>query len=162
MSDNQKQLTFSQVKKDSKKYKEKIRVELDNGEFYVDIYPNFEPKKIKAMMFDIGQVFNFASENNIDLPNEVIYDFIYCFIIKHFSSIPSPTDHRKLIQGFIDLINSDYFIQIVEAYPQESVEKVFDLMLNGMTNVSQVEHRKNAILNNLINKEITSDINDSK
>lgn len=151
---SEKQLTFSQVKKDNKKYQEKERIEFNDGEFYLDIYQNFEPRKVQAMLKEIGETFTFAKENNIEIPSEITYDIVNCFIIKNFTSIPSPKDTNKLIQGFIDLINSDYYIQIMQAFSQDSLQKVFDKILKGMEVSGQLETNSVNLKNELNNKEL--------
>lgn len=146
-----KQLTFSQVKKDNKKYSDKERIYFNDGEFYLDVFHNFEPLKVKEMITEIGEVFKFSKENDIEIPDGLVFDFINCFIIKHFTSIPSPKDTKKLIAGFHDLINSDYYAEIMSAFNIDEVNKVFDKLFNGIETVGQFENKAKEINEELNN-----------
>lgn len=122
-----KQLNISKVREDNKRYNEKHRIEWDDGEVYLDIWPYLKPEKIDEMFEYMSDMLDKIEKEELDFDvDKYFYDFImYCIIIT-FSTFSRPSGAKSLLQHFIDLINSRFYNDIALEFPQVEVNKVFE------------------------------------
>ena len=116
-----KKLTLSAIKESNKKYTQKKRVELSDGT-HLFIYPHFsQPDKI-ALIKEIMTNAVEAKEAGIDLDSLNFSDWTAFNLIYKFADLGIPKDIKKKIQTFHELVKYDYFGEIIEAFPQESID----------------------------------------
>ncbi|QJI52494.1 hypothetical protein [Psychrobacillus phage Perkons] len=124
-----KKLTLSDIKKSNSKYDEKKRIELDE-EVFVDIYPNFKPTKIKELIQEMVTDTSRAKEVGIDFDSINPSDWGLFNIIAKFADLGVPTDIKKKVQAFNEINEYEYFDKIINAFPEESVDKVTKALEN--------------------------------
>lgn len=119
-----KKLTMKAIKDDNSKYSKKKRIDFEGTDYYINIYLNFAPTKIKDMYEDLANTIQDAKKMNIDIKDSYIQEFLLFFIIKHFSDLYTPKKTKELIQFFIEFINTDYYQLIIKEYNQDEINKV--------------------------------------
>jgi hypothetical protein len=142
-----KKLNFKQIETQVNQYSKKQKVTLSDGN-YVNIYPNFSPTKIQAMIQESLSDHIRAKEAGIDFEEIRAEDWGFFNIIKSFCDLDIPSDIEDKVQMFTFLVKSDYFNEIISAFPQESIEKVTKALnqttqnLNAINAMSEEEKEK--------------------
>lgn len=151
-----KKLNMAIVKENIAKLNEKKKIEFDDG-VYVNIYPDFAMSKVSELLKEVLTDELKATEAGIDFSNVNRGDWLMFNIIKKFSDLVVPGDIKKKIQAFIYLRDSDYFLKLVNEYPEESLKKVqvgidsANNLLKEMKNLNA--NQINSIVDNLIPDE---------
>jgi hypothetical protein len=116
-----KKLTLSGIKESNKKFTQKKRVELSDGS-HLFIYPHFShPDKIDLIKEVMSNMVE-AKELGIDLEKLNFSDWTAFNLIYKFADLGIPKDIKKKIQAFHELIKYDCFGEILNAFPQESID----------------------------------------
>lgn len=118
-----KNLTLKKLKDKNKIYDEQFTIDVDGYEVKINKYWN--PTKISEMVANtLDAVQEYKSNPELDL---VISSYLNIQMLAHFSSLNIPKDKDKFdqqLQWINQLIDAGYYTQIVEALPEEEVEKV--------------------------------------
>jgi hypothetical protein len=142
-----KKLNFKQIETQVSQYSKKQKVTLSDGN-YVNIYPNFSPTKVQNMVKEIMSDQIRAEKAGIDFSSIKIDDWGFFNIIKSFCDLDIPSEIEKKVQAFTTLVESDYFTEIISAFPQESLQKVIKALdqttqnLNTFNALSEEEKEK--------------------
>jgi hypothetical protein len=118
-----KKLTMTDIKNENKKYTEKKKVVLSD-EYYVHIYPNFSPESISELINEIISDSQRAKEVGINFDKISTSDWSIFNVIYKFTDLGIPTDIKRKVQAFTEIMNSEYLVKIIEAFPVESINKV--------------------------------------
>lgn len=119
----QQKLTLNQIQKQVNQYSKKQKVTLGDGN-YVNIYPNFSPNTITKMIHETLTDHVRANDAGIDFESIKEDEWGFFNMIKFFSDLDIPSDIKEKVQVFTYLVESDYFVEIIQAFPQESIERV--------------------------------------
>lgn len=131
------------VKDDVKKYQIKERIEFED-DLYLTISPYFKPEKISVLLESLAADISDAEDEGIEVNDFNFVDLILYYITKVFSDLHIPTDPKRNFQFFRDFINSSYFPTIMQSYPEEELQKVFD---KAHDTLEQYEYFKTKIKN---------------
>lgn len=118
-----KKITVTDIKNDNKKFTEKKKVILSD-EYYVHIYPNFSLEAISELINEIISDPKRAKDEGIDFNKINMGDWSMFNIVYKFSDLGIPSDIKKKVQVYTELIKSNYWTKIVESFPIESINKV--------------------------------------
>lgn len=129
-----KKLTLIDIKNENKIYDQKEKVILSD-EFYVNIYPNFSPIKISELIREILTDPQRAKDAGIDFDKINITDWGLFNLIYKFADLNIPSDIQKKVQAFNEIMNSDYWTKIIEAFPEESINKFKEALDNISSNL---------------------------
>lgn len=147
-----KKLNLSDIKKENKIYEQKQKVELSD-EYFVNIYPNFSPKKVSELIKEMITDRERAEEIGIDFDEIPMGDWSLFNIVYKFTDLGIPSDIKSKVLAFNELINYEHYGKIIAAFPQESLIKLQDMV-----------NRFNENLELLVEKELegntkTSEVN---
>jgi hypothetical protein len=118
-----KKLTMKLIENEIKKFDEKKKVELPNG-YFIHIYPNFSNEKIAELINETVTDPIQAKELGIDFDKISMTDWGVFNIIYKFTDLSIPSDLKLKIQAFNNLMRTEYWTDIIAAFPEESINKV--------------------------------------
>nr|WP_156736261.1 hypothetical protein [Mycobacterium sp. E3298] len=127
-----KQLNLTEIKKLNKaEYSTTKRVELDNGEFHLDIYEKFKPTSIKKFIVEYIELLTELKTKGVSF--EVISGISYVYymlLIRHFTPKPNniPKNAEKMYLICEELMNRNILSDIINAFPPEEVAKIDEEM----------------------------------
>lgn len=145
-----KQLKLVDIKNENKIYNEKKKVELSD-KYFVYIYPHFSPIKITELINEILTDPQRAKEVGIDFDKINITDWGLFNIIYKFADLGIPSEIKKKVQAFSEIMNSEYWTKIIEAFPVESINKFKESLDIISANIEQLA-KKNQVENVLADK----------
>lgn len=128
-----KKLTLTDIKNENKVYEQKKRIELSD-DFHVFIYPHFSPSKIAELIKEMITDPQRATEAGLNFDKINMGDWFLFNIIYKFADLGIPSEIKKKVQAFTYIIDSMYFEQIINAFPEESIKKVNDAFLRFKEN----------------------------
>ena len=143
-----KKLTLTDIKNENKIYEQKKRVELSDN-YHVFIYPNFSPVKIKDLIKELVNDPQRATDAGLNFDNINMGDWFLFNVIYKFSDLGIPSEIKKKIQAFTYLMDSAYYEQIINAFPQESLKKINDAFLRFKENLDLLM-KENGIVNDKV------------
>lgn len=117
-----KKITLNDIKKDNKKFSEKVKVQLSETH-HAEIYPHFSPVKITELIKEMLTDGERAKKVGIDFDQINLSDWGLYNIIYKFSDLGIPSDIEKKVEAFYLLIEFDYFGKIIDSFPKESIDK---------------------------------------
>ena len=118
-----KKLTLTDIKNENKIYDQKKKVVLSD-EYFINIYPNFSPIKIAELIRETLSDPQKAKDAGIDFDQISIADWGLFNIIYKFTDLGIPSDIKKKVQAFIEIMNTEYWAKIIESFPEESINKI--------------------------------------
>jgi len=100
-----KKLTKKAIQDYNKRFNEieSATVSLDHEEFEIKYYPYLPPIKVKEMLDDVVQSMNLQQEKGVETPDHLLFDYIYYFVLKHFTKdiyFPPTNKPKEVIQHF--------------------------------------------------------------
>jgi len=141
-----KKLTLGQIQKEVDIYSKKKSVPL-NDNFHVNIFPNFAPTKIQQLITEILTDKAKAEKEGLEFDVSTT-NWGYFNIIKHFTDLGIPDDIEGKLKVYLMLLETDYFADIIRAFPQESIDKVTNAInsvvqsLEEFTNMGEEEQQQ--------------------
>jgi hypothetical protein len=141
-----KKISLVDIKKDVKKYDQQKRIDLNEDTFVV-IYPHFSPSKMAELIKEMVTDKLRAEEAGIDFDKVNMSDWFLFNIIYKFADLGIPSKIEKKVQAFNVLIDWEYFGQVIEAFPQESIKAFEKAFLQFKDNLDVI----------LDNKELVND-----
>lgn len=154
-----KQLNITKVKESNKQYSETERIWLDD-EYYIDIYPKFDPDKVNDMFEELRQFVQELEKEKIKIDDKTLIYLIDCFIIKTFSKMNMPKKAKTLLQFFIQLKRYEYFDLIMELYPKESITFAMNRFYKGIQAITDMNEKatkmKEQLEQQIKNEEVTN------
>lgn len=141
-----KKLTLSHLKSKVKEYDVKEKIQLDE-ETHVHIFPNFSPKRIKEMVKEMISDEERARKENIEF-NVNLARWAQFNIIKFFSDLGIPSEIDKKLQMYTFLEETDYFDDIINAFPEENFNRILKELdkvnnnLNAFNEMSEEDRKK--------------------
>jgi hypothetical protein len=125
-----KQFSVSQLKDEVSIYDEfvEIPVTAQGTEYIVKMYPYFKPEKVRDLVNELIDFFKAADKEKLVIPKIEEEDLIGYFIIKYFTDMKFTTSKKakRIYEEFKLALNSDLFKVLMETYPKESFDKVWD------------------------------------
>lgn len=154
-----KKLTLADINKEVKEYERKKRVEL-SGDFHVFIYPLFSPSKIKELLQDVLMDGVKANEAGIDFESIDTAEWGLFNIIVHFADLGIPKEIKKKVQVFLSLRDSVHFHEIINHFPEESIQKVTDALEVATQNLNKLINENNNVNLNELVDEATNEVSE--
>ena len=129
-----KKLTLTAIKDSNKKFSQKQRVDLPDGN-HAFIFPHFSPTKlmdlIKELLLEyVDQDKNGIKKSGIDFNTWTALSLLY-----KFADLGIPSDVKKKIVAFSELIEYDHTGDIMSSFPKESIDKLKTTMENIQKNM---------------------------
>lgn len=121
-----KKLTLGQIEKEVDLYSKKEKVQL-NEDTHVYIFPHFAPSKIETMIKELLTDSVRAEEEGLEFTVNFTH-WAYFSIIKHFADLDIPNEIEKKLKVYAMLIETQYFMKIINSFPKESIEKVTEAL----------------------------------
>lgn len=122
-----KKLNIAMIGENVKKYDEKEKITLSDGN-YTYIFPHFAPSKISEVIKETLTDFDKAKKANLDFSKINTSDWLFFNIIRYFCDLNIPNDIKKKAQIFVKLVDSDYFTEIIAAFPEESLNRLTEAL----------------------------------
>lgn len=123
---SEKKLNITAINKNHKNFNEKKKVVFDDG-YYINIDVKFKPTKINKLITDFQDQVEYANNNNINISDINVIDYIFFLVIKHFTDLKIPDDSlEKQINIFYKLADSDYYKVIMESFDQNELGKIWE------------------------------------
>lgn len=133
---NAKKLSLAGLKNESKKYSEKVKVDLPGG-FYLNVEPNFDPVKIDDAILEYSLDYKEAKDAGIDLQQIVRTDWLYLIMIRYFTDLSIPKDIKKKVQFYSELRKQpEIFEAVVKAFSLDSLNMFLSKMENVNNNLN--------------------------
>jgi len=118
-----KNLTITELRKQDKKFNEKIDVEVNGYSLKIDKY--FRKTKINKLIAELQEKFEDAQLNDYRL-QELIFPYVLLLVIKHFTSLHIPEELDEQLKVLDLLIDHDLFTDIINSIPRDQMELVYD------------------------------------
>lgn len=151
------QFKVSMLKDEMKIYSEFIDIPVPvviNGEekeLNIKAYPYFKPEAIRDCVNEIAEFFTKAKEEKLNIPKIEEDDVIGAFICKYFTDMKftSSKKAKTIYNEFKLLINSKLYRVITKAFPQESIdqlyERIFEIIEVNATLENKVKQKQQEI-----------------
>lgn len=124
------QFSVSQLKDEVSMYDEfvPIPVTAQGKEYTVKMFPYFKPELIRDLVNELIQFFKTAEKEKLTVPPIEEDDLIGYFITKYFTDMKfTKSKKAKSIYAEFKLaLNSELFKVLMETYPKESVQSVYE------------------------------------
>ena len=160
-----KQLTMPKIKRAAQKANKREEYILSTNES-IRFNPIFPYDKVIDLIKELGEDMVYASENDIEVSDELFVEYVHLLCIKYFTSLEKGFAKKfedKLLQ--LDyLIRSGYYKEIMdEVFMPAEVQKVFDAITDELNKSRFIEDmfvKTNKKLENLKikNKELIDSI----
>lgn len=130
-----KQLTMAKVKREATQTNKTELFELNESDT-IRHFPIFPRSKITEMLKEYQSQIQYATANEILLPEDKALDYIYFLCIKHFTSLEKGISDKyedQLLQMDY-LIDAGYYMQIInEVFMPSEINKVLDALTDFMS-----------------------------
>lgn len=119
-----KELNLEVINKEHKKFEKMINLEIEvNGNAYkFQAFEVFPPSKVYSLTTEL--VTKFKDDVQMVDTDTAFLSYVYLLIIRHFTSLPIPSDYAQQIAILEKLVDLDLFNAIIEALPQDQVSAV--------------------------------------
>lgn len=152
MAKSKKNLTVVDIKKkDKQTFGELIEIEIDDG-YTLKIDKVFRKTKIGRLVAELVEKCDFARTNNYELTS-LLESYVLLLTIKYFTSLTIPDDLDEQLKVMECLINNDYLTPIINAFPQEELNKIYqtigdtaDRMIEFLDNMDSAEIENEDVL----------------
>lgn len=135
------QLSMAKVKREAVKTSKMEDYELNSVD-KIRHYPIFSQGKINEMLKEYQEQTQYATEQDVLLPEERALDYIYFLCIKHFTSLKKGISdkYEEQILQMNHLVDSGYYTQIVnEVFMQSEINKVLDSITDVISSFQLLE-----------------------
>jgi hypothetical protein len=124
------QFSVSQLQDEVSMYEEfvEIPVTAQGKEYSVKMYPYFKPEKIRDLVNELIEFFKAADKEKVTVQPIEEDDLVGYYIIKYFTDMKFTKSKKakNIYAEFKLALNSQLFKILMETYPQESVQQVFE------------------------------------
>ena len=118
-----KSLSLATLKKtDAQKFGSKKQIIIDGYSLVVD--EAFRPTKVQELVSEYLDKVLYVTQNEIEFSKW--FDYILLLMVRHFTSLEIPSDFESQVSAWKLLIDTDYFVQILDALNQEEMQKVWN------------------------------------
>ncbi|GLI86641.1 hypothetical protein ANABIO32_44880 [Rossellomorea marisflavi] len=141
-----KQLSIANLEEEISHFDEVVEVDFEgrNGEKYtIKIKPFFKPEKVRNLVVELIDFYKKAEEEKLKIPEFEQEDLIPFFIIKHFTNIKFTRSKKakKVYEEFKTAINAAMFIPLLDAFPQESIQAVYERIYDQIEKTAQFKEK---------------------
>ena len=161
-----KRISISMLKDEVKVFDEYVEfpVSVPNYEddFIVKVYPVFKPEKIKELTDELFGFIAKCKEEKVPVSRDEEDDLVGFFIVKHFTDIKFTKSKKaaKMYEEFKIAINTELFKQLIEQFPQESINTLNEYIYSRIEAGEQIalatEKLQQSVKNLSIQKKKTS------
>lgn len=124
------QLSVSQLKDEVSIYDEfvEIPVTIQDKEYNVKMFPFFKPEKVRDLVNELIEFFKACEKEKVTIPPIEEDDLVGYFIIKYFTDMKFTKSKKakNIYAEFKLALNSQLFKVLMETYPQESIQSVYE------------------------------------
>ncbi len=130
---SKKKLTITDLKNKNKKFEEKKSVEIDGYTFNISQY--FKPSLVQDVIYDLQKRIVECEKNEIEVDPSIYSSYLWFLIIKKFTDALDgikfkENDFEKELMVVELLIDAEYFIKIIESFPESEIQKVSNMVEN--------------------------------
>lgn len=146
MAKKNNRMALSMLKEEVKVYDETIdlTVEIEgHDDITVVIHPFFKPDKVTKMLEDMKEFMMKAEQEKLNIDESDENDLIGFFIVKHFTDI-KVTRRKKaklIFEEFKLLQNSRIYKELMQVFPEESTEYVFERLFEAYEQGAKLENK---------------------
>lgn len=128
-----KQVSIAMLKEEVKMYDEFIEIPLtlaDGTNYSIKLYPYFKPDKVRDLIDEMTEFIQNCNKEKVEIPKNEEDDLIGYFIVKYFTDLKfTKSKKAKIIyEEFKIALNTEIFKILIEAFPPESIQKVYERM----------------------------------
>jgi hypothetical protein len=127
-------LNLSLIKSENKKFEQKQRIDLSD-KYHVFIYPHFSPIKTSELIKEMITDKERAEQAGIDFGKINMADWVLFNIIYKFADLGIPSEIKKKVQAFTELVNYEFYGKIIESFPQESLKNLQESIMRFKDNL---------------------------
>lgn len=155
-----KKLTPAELKKQNKKLdgQYEVNIVLDGDVYKINIDEHFRKTKIFKLMDDLVEFFNQANKVGDASMLELATPYSTLLIIKHFTDIEISDNIDEALTMLDVMIDLECLDKIVNAMPENEVEKVYEMLANMMRNMErnleEAEKEAEKLKNQVENQEV--------
>jgi hypothetical protein len=128
------QFSVSQLQDEVSIYDEYVEIPVvaQGKEYMVKMYPYFKPEKIRDLVNELIQFFQAAEKEKVVIQPIEEEDLIGYYIIKYFTDMKFTKSKKakNIYSEFKLALNSQLFKVLMETYPQESIQQVYERIFN--------------------------------
>jgi hypothetical protein len=125
-----KQFSVAQLQDEVSMYDEfvEIPVTAQGKEYIVKMYPYFKPEKIRDLVNELIEFFKASDKEKVTVQPIEEDDLVGYYIIKYFTDMKFTKSKKakNIYAEFKLALNSQLFKVLMETYPQESVQQVYE------------------------------------
>lgn len=124
------QFKVSQLQDEVSIYDEyvEIPVTAQGKEYTVKMYPYFKPEKIRDLVNELIEFFKAADKEKVEVKPIEEDDLVGYYIIKYFTDMvfTKSKKAKNIYAEFKLALNSQLFKVLMETYPKESIQQVYE------------------------------------
>ncbi len=141
-----KKLTKKAIQDYNKRFNEieSATVSLDHEEFEIKYYPYLPPIKVKEMLDDVVQSMNLQQEKGVETPDHLLFDYIYYFVLKHFTKdiyFPPTNKPKEVIQHFRAFLNTPVYEELLNLFPKDELGKVGQRVIDTLNEYEKFQRQ---------------------
>jgi hypothetical protein len=149
-------LSVSQLKDEVSMYDEfaEFPIVISGKEYIVKMFPYFKPEKIRDLVNELFDFLKAADKEKVNIPPIEEDDLVGYFIVKYFTDMTfTKSKKAKVIYNEFKLtLNSKLFKVLMESYPKDSIQLVYDRIYGIIEADAQLKNRfseMQEVMNNL-------------
>lgn len=140
-----KQFKVSQLQDEVSMYNEYVEIDVtaQGQDYIVKLYPYFAPTKIRDLVNELHEFFQAADKEKLTVAPIEEDDLVGYFICKYFTDMgfTKSKKAKAIYEEFKLAQNSKLFKVLLETYPKESVESVYERIYEVIEASAELENK---------------------
>lgn len=130
-----KKLNLGTLKSEDNKFYTEKKITVNGHDILIQ--EHFRPSAIQRMFMELVEKIEYMKESGIKL--SFISSYIYILLIKYFTNIEVPEEFEKQIQMLDLLIDNNYLEPVINAIPQEEIDKINTFIMKSKEQFAQIK-----------------------
>lgn len=130
-----KKLNLGTLKSEDNKFYTEKKITVNGHDILIQ--EHFRPTTIQRMFMELVEKVEYMKENGIKL--SFLPSYIYILLIKYFTNIEVPEEFEKQIQMLDLLIDNNYLEPVINAIPQEEIDKINTFIMKSKEQFAQIK-----------------------
>jgi hypothetical protein len=130
-----KKINLGTLKSEDNKFYTEKKITVNGHDILVQ--EHFRPSTIQRMLMELVEKVEYMKENNIKL--SFVPSYILILLVKYFTNIEVPEEFEKQIQMLDLLIDNNYLEPIINAIPQEEINKFDTFVMRAKEQFAQIK-----------------------
>lgn len=130
-----KRINLGTLKSEDNKFYTEKKITVNGHDILIQ--EHFRPSTIQRMFMELVEKIEYMKESGIKL--SFISSYIYILLIKYFTNIEVPEEFEKQIQMLDLLIDNNYLEPVINAIPQEEIDKINTFIMKSKEQFAQIK-----------------------